>query len=331
MSNLTTANHNRQLIDSEGRVIDYLRLSITDRCNLRCVYCMPETGIEDKRPHDSQLSVEEMVIICSTLAGLGVKKIRLTGGEPLVYKGLIPLLEQLQSVAGIEELVLTTNGILLEHFAESLKTHGVSRVNVSLDSLQEAKYAQMTRGGNLNQVLKGIEAAIKWGLTPVRVNTVIVPGINEDEVEAFMEWTLYQPIEVRFIELMPIGEAIGLNSLERQGNKKVLDQLEKAIPEEKTDESSPATYFKLRGAVGRVGYIASSEQHFCGNCNRLRITSNGKLKWCLHSEPQGDLKEIIRSGATLSELQDFFIEQVKRKPAVGGNRPLLQNMNQIGG
>lgn len=318
--------------DTLGRNINYLRISVTDRCNLRCMYCMPEEGI-CKKEHQDILSLEEIYEVVKECSKLGISKVRITGGEPLVRKGLTDLISKISRLEGIKELALTTNGVLLEKYASELKEAGLSRVNVSLDTMNEEKYSYITRGGKLRDVMNGIEAAEGVGLQPVKLNTVLIGGFNDDEIEDFVELTTKRPIDVRFIELMPIGQAGHWSKKHFISNSVILDRVKELIPVIAEDPSSPAKYYKLPGAMGKVGLINPISHAFCGNCNRIRLTADGKLKPCLHSEDEIDVRAAIRSKESL---HDIIIESIYRKPTQHslnskGSKPIERDMYRIGG
>lgn len=318
--------------DTLGRNINYLRISVTDRCNLRCMYCMPEEGI-CKKEHQDILSMEEIYEVVKECAELGISKVRITGGEPLVRKGLTELIGKISRFPGIEDLALTTNGVLLEKYASELKEAGLNRVNVSLDTMNEEKYSYITRGGKLSDVLKGIEAAQRIGLQPVKLNTVLIGGFNDDEIEDFAALTLEKAIDVRFIELMPLGQAGSWAKKHFVSNNVVLDRVKELVPVAAKDQSSPASYYKLPGALGKVGLINPISHTFCGSCNRIRLTADGKLKPCLHSEQELDIKAAIRSKG---KLHGIIAESIYRKPVqhslnIEGSKPIERDMYRIGG
>lgn len=316
--------------DSFGRDITYLRLSITDRCNLRCRYCMPAGGIE-KLQHDSILSLEEIDEIVSAFVELGINKVRITGGEPLVRNGIISLIEKISRHSGIKDLALTTNGIHLKSMAKDLKEAGLTRVNVSLDSLNDKKYAQMTRGGKLKQVLEGIEMARQVGLTPIKLNVVLIGGFNDDEVEQFVALTQDQAIDVRFIELMPIGEVATWSLENFLSNDYVLQKVPSLIKELSTEIGSPAVYYRLPDGKGRVGLISPISCKFCDSCNRIRLTSEGKLKYCLHSNEEIDLRKAIKEKGSLKELIEYSILQKPLEHSIEEGQFISRNMVQVGG
>ncbi len=315
--------------DSFGREIRYLRVSVTDRCNLRCAYCMPEAGVEDKG-HDGVLRVEEIIRIVRAAAELGISKVRLTGGEPLLRPGFVKLCEGIAAIPGIEETVLTTNGLLLPRMAEDLKKAGIKRVNISLDTLDEGKYRRITRVGSLEGALSGIEAAKKAGLYPIKINAVLIRGFNDDELPALAALSMERDVHVRFIELMPIGEGLRfwpggyLSAEEATGMIPGLESLDK------TD--GVAQVWRLPGAAGTVGFIKPVSHHFCSGCNRLRLTADGMLKPCLHSD-----REIPVRGLEGEALKEAFWQAIRAKPAE--NREMSEalpsragrRMNSIGG
>lgn len=316
--------------DSYGRNINYLRISVTDLCNLRCKYCMPEKGIS-KVTHEDILSVEEIEQIAKIFVNLGINKIRLTGGEPLVRKGILDIVDRIGKLDGIKDFSMTTNGILLKKYAKDLKSRGLKRVNISLDTLDEEKYAYITRGGRLKDVFEGIEVAKKEGLTPIKINTVLIGGFNEDEIVDFVGLTEKEDLNVRFIELMPIGEAIELESEHYISNQLVLDKVPKLIKIEREDISSPAIYYKLPNGKGKVGIINPMSCKFCEYCNRIRITAQGKLKLCLHSNEEIDLKESLRSG---EDIESIILEAISKKPQshnLESGEYVFKKMHQIGG
>ncbi len=288
--------------DKLGRTINYLRLSITDRCNLRCCYCMPATGVPACE-HGDILRYEELLKVAEAAVSLGIEKVRITGGEPLVRKGLISFLNQLGSLSGLSEMTLTTNGLLLEETAEQLKAVGVNRLNVSLDSLDPQTYAQITRGGDLKKVLAGLEAAEQAGLR-LKLNMVVMRGINDHEVENFAALSQQHPWSVRFIEYMPtIREAAWKNRVISGGE--ILERLKQTFALSFLSTSrlcGPAKPYRIDGAIGTVGIITPMSEHFCGNCNRIRVTSQGFAKSCLLSNQSRDLKPALAEGGEAVKL-----------------------------
>lgn len=310
--------------DACAREITYLRLSVTDLCDLRCRYCMPAEGV-CKRPHSEICSVEELVEIVRQAAALGVRKVRLTGGEPLVRRGILEICRGIAALEGVEELCLTTNGTALSRFAQPLREAGVARLNVSLDTLRPERFAHITRGGRLEDVLSGLEAARDAGFTGTKLNVVLLDGFNRDEIPDFVDLTRRYPLEVRFIELMPIGEGTRERFL---SSSAVLD----ACPElENVDVSGVARRYRVPGGAGLVGLIEPMSHRFCGRCDRIRVTADGKLKPCLHSD-----REIPLRGLTGEALRRAIREGIESKPprhymAETGRSNAARNMNQIGG
>ncbi len=316
--------------DSFGRKINYLRVSLTDRCNLRCKYCMPEEGI-DKCKHSEVLSLEETYQIIESFVELGVDKIRFTGGEPLVRKGIVSLIEKVSKLKGVKDIAMTTNGILLKEMAKDLKDAGLNRVNVSLDTMDSKKFKNITRGGDLQRVLDGIEQAKKVGLSPIKINTVLIGGFNEDEIERFVKLTIEDLVDVRFIELMPIGQASAWAEDKFISNKKILEKMKALRPVKRVDMSSPAVYYKLANARGRVGIINPISCKFCENCNRVRLTASGKLKLCLHSNREINLKIPSKNKEDLKEIIIKAISEKEESHHLEEREYIDRNMNEIGG
>ncbi len=298
------------MLDEEGREINYLRISITDLCNLRCRYCMPEEGVL-KKCHSEILTLEEIEEVVKASTKVGINKIRLTGGEPLARKGIVELVRKISSVQGINEVTLTTNGTLLKEYAAPLKEAGLHRVNISLDTLKKDKYEYITRGGRLSDVFDGIEAAKSAGLKPLKLNVVLLKGFNDDEIEDFVKLTLNNEIDVRFIELMPIGEKGEMSKEHFISNSIVLDKYPSLKPIENTDKSAPARYYSIDGAKGRIGLINPISSHFCSKCNRLRLTADGKIKPCLHSNEEIDVKTTLREKG---DILPILVRAIKVKP-----------------
>jgi GTP 3',8-cyclase len=301
--------------DRYSRKIDYMRISVTDRCNFRCVYCMPTQGIPPLR-HKDILRYEEIIRIVRVAVGSGLRRIRITGGEPLIRRDIVYLIESLKRIEGIRDLSLTTNGAFLAGLAESLSSAGLQRINVSLDSLQSERFAEITRGGELSSVLKGIDAAMKAGLSPLKINCVPIRGLNEDEIESFALMTLKQPFQVRFIEFMPLGKGTAWTSRQFIPTEEIRSIVEKIGPLKPVTvgRSGPADYFAFEGAAGIIGFISPLSNHFCGECNRLRLTSDGKLRPCLFSESEIDLKPALRGGIDDGEIARLLSLAVQLKP-----------------
>lgn len=301
--------------DPHGRSIDYLRISITDRCNLRCIYCMPTEGIKPLS-HSDILSYDEIVRIVRIAAPIGIRKVRITGGEPLARKGVAHLITSLKKIKGIENLSLTTNGVLLESLAIELKEAGLDRVNVSIDSLDPERYREITRGGSLDVVLKGIEKAESAGLKPVKINMVPIRGFNDDEIGDFARLTLSNSYQVRFIEFMPIGARENWSQekyIPVDEIRAIVDEVGRLTPV-KVRKSGPARYFRFDNAPGVVGFINAVTHEFCKDCNRLRLTSDGKLRPCLFSDTEVDMKGPLRSGASDVEIKKLIEHAIEVKP-----------------
>jgi len=288
--------------------ITYLRVSITDRCNFRCRYCMPE-GVKEFIPHSQILSYEEIAQIVKVFSSFGVSSVRLTGGEPLVRKKVETLIGQLAGVEGITDVSITTNGFFLKEKAFLLKEAGLKRVNISIDTLEPEKFSYITRAPQnaLNRIIEGIEEALAAGLRPVKVNTVLIKDFNDCEIENFLKFSESYGIEVRFIELMPVGGKFF--SRERfipvsRVKRLIEERFGKLIPI-KTFKKGPAKTFKVEGTGALIGFIPSVSEHFCGQCNRVRLTSDGKLRLCLMSDSEVNLKEVLRSA-------DFTPEKLER-------------------
>jgi cyclic pyranopterin phosphate synthase len=322
------------LLDPFGRSINYLRISVTDRCNLRCIYCMPPEGVP-QMSHSEILSYEEIRTVVRAAAELGINKIRLTGGEPLVRAELPKLIKMLSRIEGIQELSLTTNGTLLKNYALELRQAGLSRINLSLDTLKPDRFRYITRLGRLKDVLEGISAAKKAGFDPVKINAVVMQGINDDEILDFARMTCEEGCHVRFIELMPFkGMAEFVPSVEVRQRISLLGKLE---PCPSITGNGPARYYRLAGAKGTIGFISPlTELPFCSRCNRIRLTPDGRLRPCLLGEDEIDLKMPLRNNASTEELRRLILKAVASKPEhhhlEGGNvRPVKRKMSQIGG
>ena len=317
------------MIDKYGRQIDYMRISVTELCNLRCRYCMPEEGIV-KRDHEEMMPAEETIDAVNAAVSLGVKKIRVTGGEPLVKRGIVELCENIAAIDGVEELCMTTNGTLLPGYARELRAAGVDRVNISLDTLKADRYREITRIGELSEALSGIEAAFEAGFEKVKINTVLMGGFNDDEIEDFVRLTIDRPLEVRFIELMPIGGGIEFEKARFISCVRVLESVPGLEPLDMTD--GVAAMYALPGAKGRVGLIRPISCDFCEGCNKIRLTADGMLKPCLHSGAEISIK-----GRSREEMTEVIREAILSKPqmreTLDAENPSHagRNMNSIGG
>jgi len=344
--------------DALGRRIDYLRVSLTDRCNLRCVYCMPAGGVDLKSREDI-LSFEEIERFAAIAVKEGISKIRLTGGEPLVRTGIVDHVRRLRAITGLEAIALTTNGTLLPRFAPDLREAGLSRVNISLDSLDPAVYERTTRGGSLADALAGIDSAFEAGFAPVKLNVVVVRSLRQ-ELFGFAKMTLDRALHVRFIEFMPIGEdaeeggacagddkgassdfswtradhvpsAEVLAALDAAGAQEGLGPLEPVASDQSPGGWGPARYYRLPGAEGTIGVISPLSHHFCGQCNRLRLTADGRLRVCLFSDDEIDARAALRGGSD-ADVAEVIRQALRFKPEDHGERVgTLRRMSQIGG
>ena len=333
------------MIDRYGREIDYMRISVTELCNLRCRYCMPEEGVM-KRSHEEMMTAEETLDAVKAAVSLGIKKIRITGGEPLVKRGIVKLCRSIAAIDGVEELCITTNGTLLPQYAKELRDAGVDRVNISLDTLREDRYRYITRKGELADALAGIDAAFAAGFDKIKINTVLMGGFNDDEIEDFVKLTVDRPLEVRFIELMPIGGGIELDKTRFISCVRVLESVPGLEPVScgegngegmggKTGDAmldGVAVMYRLPGAKGRVGLIRPISCDFCEGCNKIRLTADGMLKPCLHMEAEVSVK-----GRSQEEMKDIIREAILSKPqmreTLDADNPSHagRNMNSIGG
>ncbi|TGE33714.1 GTP 3',8-cyclase MoaA [Desulfosporosinus sp. Sb-LF] len=297
------------------RQIDYLRISVTDRCNLRCKYCMPVEGIQ-WMPHDSILSFEEILRLMKISIQLGFRRFRITGGEPLVRKGILDFLREGAQLPGVEDLMLTTNGMLLPEMAFDLKAAGVHRVNISLDTMDPERFRDNARGGDVSSVIQGIFRSLEAGLNPVKINVVVVRGFNTDELPNFLTLAKQYPLHIRFIELMPIGiSSEHRNDFVSIQEMKELLEIQEYHPTQDITGGGPAEYFRPNGFKGSIGFISAMSRHFCGTCNRVRLTADGKLRPCLHSKHEVDLRTSLRNGSTDAMILDRFAKAIWHKPA----------------
>ena len=317
--------------DNSGRLFSYIRVSVTDRCNLRCLYCMPEEGIP-KLTHQETLSYEEIESIIRAAASEGVFRARITGGEPLVRKGLPGLVRLVRNISGIRDLAMTTNGVLLESFAVQLKEAGLDRINISLDSLQPERYRQITRFGDLSHVLKGIDKAVECGFSPVKVNVVLIPGMNDDEVEDFAKFAFENPVHVRFIEFMPFlthdpeGKFISQDSVYER-----IASVAELVPIENKTGGGPSVEYSLKGGKGAVGFISPRSHPFCSECKRLRLTASGVLVPCLDSPDGIPVRGLSgeRVAAIIRELGEKKLASGKNCAGFTGSR--CSSLSEIGG
>lgn len=327
------------ITDSYNRKINYLRVSVTDRCNMRCAYCMPPEGIK-LIPHQEVLHYGEIREIVKAGALLGIKSIRLTGGEPTIRRDLSRLISMLKEVEGIEEVTLTTNALLLSKLAKEFKDAGLDRVNISLDSLKPERFSEITRGGDLKAVLEGIQAAIDADLSPVKLNVVVIPGFNDDEIEDMAALSIERPLHVRYIEFMPIGDQRLHKEKKYIKTAELVERLKKRFDLSGADKGAgmgPASSYRIKGAKGTIGFISSISEHFCSTCNRLRLSSDGWLRSCLFNENLAvDMKTPLRNGASLDDLKELFMKAAGIKPVgheldTRGSLDFKRTMSQIGG
>ena len=328
---------NGAIQDIFGRLITYLRVSVTDRCNLKCVYCIPD-GMEWFE-RDDILSYEEIARLVAVFSRMGVRKVRLTGGEPTVRKGLPELVAMIRMYPGIEEMSLSTNALLLAPLAAPLKRAGLDRVNISLDSLRTDRFRTITRGGSLEKVLEGIRSAEDEALHPIKINVVAMRGVNDDEVEEFARITRERPWHVRFIEMMPLignedTQAVRFLSTDEIHSR--LSVVEALVPEPPPVGSGPATYFRYPGAPGSIGYITPLSHNFCDRCNRVRLTARGHLRLCLFGDQEIDLRTPLRGGATDADIERLIRDSMLVKPERhslerGASASQLIALSQTGG
>ena len=317
------------MVDQFGRNITYLRISVTELCNLRCRYCMPEEGV-CKKSHFDMLTEDEMIQAVEAAASLGITKLRITGGEPLVKKNIVSICRRAAAVEGIQEVCLTTNGVLLPELAVQLRAAGVKRLNLSLDTLDPEKYAYITRIGKLETALKGLETALAAGFEKIKINAVLIGGFNDDEIVPLAELTRKYPVDMRFIEMMPMYDSGDFDSSAFIPYTKVLECLPEAIPT--AQDGGVAKLYRLPGAQGNIGLISPVSAHFCGECNRIRLTADGRVKPCLHSADEYSLK-----GLDFDGMRSQLEKAIWHKPAWHGDLDAAhrsrsgRNMNQIGG
>jgi GTP 3',8-cyclase len=301
-------------IDKFNRNLSYLRISITDRCNLRCRYCVPLTPVT-MLSHKDILHYEEILRIVKVGVEHGIKKVRITGGEPLVRKGVYDFLASLKEVEGIEDISLTTNGILLRDNIDRIKDAGVKRINISLDSLNRENFSKITRRDHFDKVWQGIQLAIEKGFDPVKINVVVMKGVNDHEILDLAGLAIHYPLHVRFIEYMPIGEAHvdKTQQLLTPETKEIVSSLGELVPVKNGENDGPAFRYRFKKGQGEVGFISPISHHFCSKCNRLRLTANGMLRSCLLSDDQVDLKTHIRNGCSDEKISELYLESINHK------------------
>ena len=327
-----------QLTDSFGRTINNLRISVTDQCNFRCIYCMPEEGMVF-HPKAEILTFEEIARISAIASGLGINKLRLTGGEPTVRKDLPVLIRMLADIKGISDIAMTTNGFLLKKMSKSLREAGLPRVNVSLDTLDTEKFERMTRRDVLDKVLEGLEEAEKYFELPIKINVVAMRGYTDDDVLDFALLARTRPYQIRFIEFMPLDADHTWSREKVLTGAEIIDRIQAVWPLDpvvRPNQREPADLFRFRDGKGEIGLIASVSEPFCENCNRIRITADGRLRTCLFSLWETDLKTPLRSGASDETIAEMIIEAVRNKePGHHINDPTFvqpeRTMSAIGG
>src|SRR5829696_4660316 len=323
--------------DAYGRAMTYLRISLTDRCNFRCVYCMPAIGMKFQ-PRDELLTDDELLRAVSMCAELGFTKLRLTGGEPTIRPHIVDLVREMKAFPGIEEVSMTTNALLLGRLAPGLAAAGLDRVNISIDTLDPDRFKLMTRGGRLDMVWQGIEAADAAGLTPIKLNTVVLKGQNEHEVGDLAALTIDRPWQVRFLEIMPlegVGDVHDEGLVSSEETQARLEARFGSLTPVETDAADPARLWKIPGAAGTIGFISPVSEPFCAACNRVRLTADGKLRLCLLRPDEGDLRDVMRAGADDETLERAIRAAIWRKPwghgLAEGERETVRGMSQIGG
>ena len=306
------------LTDLFSRTISYLRLSLTDRCNLKCIYCVPEDGPLSKLAHEELLSYEELLRVVQVAVDMGISKLRLTGGEPFVRKGVMGFIEQLASITDLNDIRITTNGVLLEKYAERLLNAGVSKVNISLDTLNRERFSRITGVDCLEQVLRSIDQALAVGFSPVKINMVVMRGVNDDELLDFAQMSREKDIQIRFIEFMPIGNSSRWNKEIYMPADEIMARVGtvgKLIPVSRAITDGPAVMFQLgTDAKGKLGFISPVSHHFCDRCNRLRLTSEGMLRSCLLYDEEINLRSVIRQDCTDEEIRQTLLTAIRNKP-----------------
>jgi len=321
------------LVDNFNRVINYVRISITDRCNLRCKYCTE--SLVPFIPHDDILRYEEIIRFVRISASLGVRKVRLTGGEPLRRKGLPHLLSEINGIDQIEDISLTTNGVELAADVEELRDAGLRRINVSLDTLKRERFEFITGVDAFDKVMASIEAAKEAGLNPVKINTVIIKGFNDDEILDFAGFAVERDLQVRFIEFMPFGDGWDSTKVLTSAYLEDLIRSEYDLLPSQSTHRGPAKMFRFPGGTGQIGFISPMSSHICNECNRIRLTPDGKLKPCLFSDAEYDVKALLRGNATDEEVADFIRNVVGAKPEkkfeTGTIKKCQRSMRNIGG
>ncbi|MGI6452160.1 MAG: GTP 3',8-cyclase MoaA [Syntrophomonadaceae bacterium] len=326
------------MLDGFNRTINYLRVSVTDRCNLRCRYCMPPSGVKNLK-HSEVLTLEEIARLVNVSSQIGIRKVRFTGGEPLVRKNFPYLISLIKKIGVIDDIAITTNGILFTDMAEDLKEAGIQRVNISLDTLNPEKYRYITRGGSLSKALGAIQVAQELNLYPIKLNVVIIRGFNDEELLDFAELAVNNPLHIRFIEFMPIGDLLFFKKermMTSDEMKKVIARKYSLLPGKHLKGNGPAKYYSIGESEGSIGFINPMSHQFCNECNRIRMTAEGKLRACLYDKKEVDLLTPLRDGASDAEIKKLFIRVINSKPIrhnmdTGWGEDNQRKMYQIGG
>ena len=319
------------MIDQYGRNIEYLRLSITENCNMKCIYCNPDGTL--CMPLDTQqMSVDEIIKTVKSMVRVGIRKVRITGGEPTVRLDLIEIIRCIAALPGIEDLSMTTNGLRLFSLADELKTAGLHRLNISLDSLDAQKFAKITGGGKLETVLAGIDHALAIGLKPIKINTVLIRGINDDEIDGLIDLAKNRPIDIRFIELMPIGHFGESNQDKILTSDEILAKHPRLKPLQRDEQGAPAVYYKIEGYLGRIGFISPISHEFCADCNRIRVSADGQIRPCLGHNGEIDIKPfLLLDDDTFDKMIADIIFHKPRGHNFNTEFNSKRTMNRIGG
>ncbi|MCW5214586.1 GTP 3',8-cyclase MoaA, partial [Desulfobulbus sp. US5] len=334
LSNVESSD-STELKDLFSRTVSYLRLSLTDRCNLKCLYCVPEkdrSECSSRLDHNELLSYEELLRVVRVAVSLGISKLRLTGGEPLVRRDIMHFIDQLAGIDNLNDIRITTNGVLLEKFAEPLAAAGIRKINISLDTLKPERFERITGVDCFAQVWKGIERALAAGFSPIKLNTVVMRGINDDELGDFVRMSQETSMQIRFIEFMPIGSSSSWDKKAYMSSDQIMDrisELGELIPMSKGRADGPASMFKIgQGAKGRIGFISPISHRFCEHCNRLRLTSEGMLRSCLLDDRETDLRSVLRRGGSEQDIQQALVDAVRNKPKGHQMEERLKNQGE---
>jgi cyclic pyranopterin phosphate synthase len=312
---------NTKLKDLFSRTVSYLRLSLTDRCNLKCLYCVPKEDLLQSLPglaHDDLLSYEELLRVVRVAVSMGISKLRITGGEPLVRRNVMPFIEQLAEIDNLNDIRITTNGVLLEKFAQPLAAAGIRKINISLDTLQPERFVRITGVDCFDRVWQGIKQSLAVGFSPIKLNTVVMRGVNDDELDDFVRMSQDTAMEIRFIEFMPIGSSSSWDKKAYMSSGEIMERISKQgklIPVSRGKADGPATMFRAgQDAKGKIGFISPISHRFCDQCNRLRLTSEGMLRSCLLDDRETDLRSVLRQGCSEQDIQQTLLAAVRNKP-----------------